>query len=145
VTAKESDDSECGWLRCGASQMQGWRRSMEDAHVNGSAVGGNARFFGVFDGHGGAEVARFTARHIAEALPNDWNNDAPRALKALFHEMDSRLRLAENAAELTSLKNAAAGVARAPPRVTVDDGALGGASNDDRSSVQPRSVLCGSL
>ncbi|KAJ1451670.1 phosphatase 2C-like domain-containing protein [Pelagophyceae sp. CCMP2097] len=136
VTAKESEDAECEWLRCGASSMQGWRRSMEDAHVNGATVGGDARFFGVFDGHGGAEVARFTARHIAEALPNDWNADASRALKALFHEMDSRLRLADNSAELTSLKNAAAGVARAPPRAAVDDAAVGTASDEDRQSAK---------
>jgi hypothetical protein len=36
--------------------IQGWRRSMEDAHLAVPAVNGDeaAAVFGVFDGHGGA-------------------------------------------------------------------------------------------
>lgn len=35
--------------------LQGWRRTMEDAHIATTDLGGspNAAMFGVFDGHGG--------------------------------------------------------------------------------------------
>lgn len=40
--------------------MQGWRRTMEDAHVANTAVGNNpdVAAFAVLDGHGGSEVAK---------------------------------------------------------------------------------------
>ena len=63
--------------------MQGWRKSMEDAHVartdvkigagnNAAAAATNnetkAKVFAVFDGHGGAEVARFCQMHLVDVL-----------------------------------------------------------------------------
>jgi serine/threonine protein phosphatase PrpC len=33
--------------------MQGWRRSMEDAHIANTNLGNGLSLFGVFDGHGG--------------------------------------------------------------------------------------------
>jgi len=86
--------------------MQGWRRSMEDAHIVGTEKAG-ATLYGVFDGHGGAEVARYVARHMAEDFPEDWSANPEQALKGLFHRMDERLRLPENQPELASLKNGA--------------------------------------
>ncbi len=43
----------------GACAMQGWRCGMEDAHVAFEVEGdeNKAMIFGVFDGHGGKEVA----------------------------------------------------------------------------------------
>ena len=42
----------------GAVEMQGWRKSMEDAHITKTDFGGdpNAALFAVFDGHGGTLV-----------------------------------------------------------------------------------------
>lgn len=58
--------------------MQGWRISMEDAHIavldllSGSpdAKGHSSQlsFFGVFDGHGGDRVALFTGDNIHKIL-----------------------------------------------------------------------------
>eukprot|EP00632_Arachnochrysis_sp_CCMP2950_P009362 CAMPEP_0185705596 /NCGR_PEP_ID=MMETSP1164-20130828/20178_1 /TAXON_ID=1104430 /ORGANISM="Chrysoreinhardia sp, Strain CCMP2950" /LENGTH=106 /DNA_ID=CAMNT_0028372983 /DNA_START=37 /DNA_END=354 /DNA_ORIENTATION=+ len=96
VTTKVSADGATPWLEFGASAMQGWRRSMEDAHVLGEPIkdaqGSSSVMFGVFDGHGGAEVARFVARHIADELPARWTADPERELKRLFHRMDELLR-----------------------------------------------------
>lgn len=47
----------CAW---GATGMQGWRTGMEDAHIaNEISLPANKKgmLFGVFDGHGGQEVA----------------------------------------------------------------------------------------
>ena len=87
ITLKESEDGQTSRLRHGASSMQGWRRSMEDAHIVGTEKAG-ATLYGVFDGHGGAEVARYVARHMAEDFPEDWSANPERALKKLFHRMD---------------------------------------------------------
>jgi protein phosphatase 1G len=36
--------------------MQGWRRSMEDAHIANLDIGDGVSIFGVFDGHGGRKI-----------------------------------------------------------------------------------------
>ncbi len=40
-------------------QMQGWRISMEDAHINEPNFDSKSSLFAIFDGHGGSEVALF--------------------------------------------------------------------------------------
>ena len=59
------------WGACG---MQGWRCSMEDAHLckelilpakGAGAEKETAMLFGVFDGHGGKEVAEYCKDHFA--------------------------------------------------------------------------------
>jgi len=37
--------------------MRGWRLNMEDAHICNPSFDQNSGLFGVFDGHGGCEVA----------------------------------------------------------------------------------------
>lgn len=46
------------WGACG---MQGWRSGMEDTHICQPVEipGGYGQLFGVFDGHGGKEVAEY--------------------------------------------------------------------------------------
>ena len=48
--------------------MQGWRKRMEDSHITELDQGPSNRthIFGVFDGHGGSEVAKFVANHFTE-------------------------------------------------------------------------------
>lgn len=103
------------------SDMQGWRISMEDAHSlhlslppspstpttktapeqpQGSSMS-NAEgedgpaFFGVFDGHGGSAVAKFTGSTIHSrlaALDSYKNGDWEKALKTLYLKTDEDLR-----------------------------------------------------
>jgi hypothetical protein len=40
-------------MRYGATGMQGWRNTMEDAHITELDLGDGVAFFGVYDGHGG--------------------------------------------------------------------------------------------
>jgi len=62
----------------GVVDMQGWRKSMEDAHTAVVSVPikttneshRNARVFGVYDGHGGPEVARFCQYYFVSVLTN---------------------------------------------------------------------------
>ena len=71
-------------LRFCVVDMQGWRKSMEDAHIVETKVPyppglpyltskkkediPHAKVFGVFDGHGGPEVARFCQLYLVSVL-----------------------------------------------------------------------------
>lgn len=66
VKEKKSEEAENGKvniylclsvkIRYGLSSMQGWRRSMEDAHISNLDIGDGVAIFGVFDGHGGKQA-----------------------------------------------------------------------------------------
>lgn len=62
ITAKESEFKENGLLAFGYSSMQGWRRSMEDAHT--AVLEPHGGFFAVFDGHSGSSVAQFCGQNL---------------------------------------------------------------------------------
>ncbi|KAI8980460.1 putative serine/threonine phosphatase 2C ptc2 [Pilobolus umbonatus] len=67
ITVKHSTTGKDSRLSYGASSMQGWRITMEDAHttlLNYHETG--AAFFAVFDGHGGANVAKYSGIHLQE-------------------------------------------------------------------------------
>lgn len=128
ITAKESDR---GCLSKGqhgmtwsASGMQGWRSGMEDAHICLPELPGpwsSVAMFGVLDGHGGEQVAKFSSRHLPEELherlcmAKPWKvgqaaaevseADLRKALTDSFHEMDELLRSGNHAAELKALTN----------------------------------------
>ncbi|KAH8372724.1 hypothetical protein KR009_004045 [Drosophila setifemur] len=67
-TDKASTDEFNEWLAFGASSMQGWRNSQEDAHNSILNFDKNTSFFAVYDGHGGAEVAQYCADKLPEFL-----------------------------------------------------------------------------
>lgn len=49
--------------------MQGWRKGMEDAHLaHLDVIEGEVSIFGVFDGHGGCEVAHYIANHFVDEI-----------------------------------------------------------------------------
>lgn len=53
--------------------MQGWRNTMEDSHITKVDLTPEISVFGVFDGHGGKEVAYFVERHFIEELMKNKN------------------------------------------------------------------------
>ncbi|XP_069998453.1 protein phosphatase 1G [Penaeus vannamei] len=68
VTEKISSD-ECGEsLSYGASSMQGWRVSQEDAHNSILNFDKDAHLFAVYDGHGGHEVSAYTALKLPDFI-----------------------------------------------------------------------------
>ena len=50
--------------------MQGWRSGMEDTHICQATEieGGYGSLFGVFDGHGGKEVAEYARDHFKKVF-----------------------------------------------------------------------------
>jgi len=98
ITVKEVDDGgdlDVKGLRYGVSAMQGWRRNMEDAHMAVTELDSGVSLFGVFDGHGGRGVARFSAGRLPQLLRETeeyQNGDHARALEKAFLRVDERLR-----------------------------------------------------
>lgn len=97
--------------------MQGWRKSMEDSHLaqtNVPTVGGDstldnvAQVYGVFDGHGGAEVARFCSLYLIDVLKQqpEWANgsDMGKAFVKSFHALDRMIGDEKRRGELSELR-----------------------------------------
>lgn len=63
---KDSENGEGDICRYGATSMQGWRKSQEDAHI--AHFIGDIAVFGVFDGHGGKEVSIYVKEIFAIEL-----------------------------------------------------------------------------
>ncbi|KPA84719.1 putative protein phosphatase 2C [Leptomonas pyrrhocoris] len=62
VKAKETLSGENESLAYGCSSMQGWRRSMEDAHT--LLLLDKGGFFGVYDGHSGAATSKYCGEYM---------------------------------------------------------------------------------
>jgi len=174
VVAKNQEEGECfkNPVRCawGVVDMQGWRKSMEDAHVArtdielldiGGSTKTTAKVFGVFDGHGGPEVARFCAVYLVSVFVQQYRknsnsekitNNTGQALKETFHALDRMIDDTRRRDELVRLRaiapepgeqrevpwdDAAAAVAATPP--TTHD-----ASTKEKDAIQQHSVASNS-
>ena len=85
--------------------MQGWRKRMEDSHITDLDLGpsNSTQLFGVFDGHGGCEVAKYVANHFTEELLKNQNylkNDIKKALEENYQKMDKLMLEKEGSDEL---------------------------------------------
>nr|XP_015838764.1 PREDICTED: probable protein phosphatase 2C 21 [Tribolium castaneum] len=70
ATEKESTDDTNGKLTYGASSMQGWRMTQEDAHNCILNYDEDTSFFAVYDGHGGQEVAQYCSDKLPDFIKN---------------------------------------------------------------------------
>ncbi|CAF0917679.1 unnamed protein product, partial [Didymodactylos carnosus] len=70
ICDKESIDGSNNRLSFGASSMQGWRMSQEDAHnaILDFDPGTETSFFAVYDGHGGSEIALYCSKHLPDFI-----------------------------------------------------------------------------
>lgn len=86
--------------------MQGWRNTQEDAHVAEQKLfGSDIQVFGVFDGHGGHQVAKWVEANFAKLLndiPSFKNGDYKKALEELFLKIDELLLTPQVNKELQS-------------------------------------------
>ncbi|KAJ0976820.1 hypothetical protein J5N97_012294 [Dioscorea zingiberensis] len=82
-----------GWFSYGYSSFKGKRSSMEDffatriSEVDGQMVA----FFGVFDGHGGPQVAEYLKNNLFKNVSNhpDFTNDTKSAIVKAFEQTDA--------------------------------------------------------
>ncbi|KAI9354454.1 phosphatase 2C-like domain-containing protein [Pilaira anomala] len=69
LTDKHTTEGNDKRVMYGASSMQGWRTSMEDAHTTINSYGDSGTsFFAVFDGHGGEAVAKYSGKELFKKI-----------------------------------------------------------------------------
>eukprot|EP00898_Chlorokybus_atmophyticus_P002400 jgi/Chlat1/3160/Chrsp219S03309 len=101
-TNKTSSDGANDAVAFGSSAMQGWRLGMEDAHATLLDIDDQAtHLFGVYDGHGGKEVALYCAKHLPGAIKGSAN--LAEALSAAYLKMDVLMRSESARRELEAL------------------------------------------
>lgn len=96
VVEKQLESGGDEFTAYGLCAMQGWRVSMEDAHINEtdlSVKDQKLAFYGIFDGHGGSAVAEFCQQHMTGILENAFGEDnrLPQILIQAFIAMDKEL------------------------------------------------------
>lgn len=94
ITEKVSTDQTGKNISYGASSMQGWRISQEDAHNACIEFDEDVSLFAVYDGHGGHEVAAYCARNLPDFIKNTEaykNGDIKQALIDAFLGFDATL------------------------------------------------------
>ena len=92
----ESGSSKDNTVWWGACSMQGWRCGMEDAHiaVEVTESGETCILFGVFDGHGGKEVAMFAEDRFKNILVSNADfkkKEYEKALTESFRAFDAEV------------------------------------------------------
>jgi len=118
VTDKKTEegDAGAGRLQYAVSEMQGWRKTMEDAHITNTRLTpeghklGQVQLFAVFDGHGGHEVAQFCSKYLPLVIleREEFNaGDFGEALIQSFYQIDDMLRHKSYAAELRRMRDGA--------------------------------------
>jgi protein phosphatase 1G len=102
---KNSLNGEKAQICFGASSMQGWRLSQNDAYNAILNFDAKTSFFAIYDGHGHehveGDVSKYCAKNFPEYLKahDDYiNNEIPDALKKSFLEFDETL-IKESCAE----------------------------------------------
>ncbi|KAK9805386.1 hypothetical protein WJX73_009935 [Symbiochloris irregularis] len=108
VTTKDSSEGENELFKYGICSMQGWRTEMEDAHCAVLEVepDNHTGFFGVFDGHGGQEVAKYCSLRMAQELismPAYQQGRLAEALRDVYLHIDELLSSEALREELTAL------------------------------------------
>uniref|UniRef100_A0A6P7GYY9 protein-serine/threonine phosphatase n=1 Tax=Diabrotica virgifera virgifera TaxID=50390 RepID=A0A6P7GYY9_DIAVI len=94
VTNKVSTDESNDKLSCGASSMQGWRVTQEDAHNHILDFDTNTSLFAVYDGHGGHEVAQYCSQKLPQFIKDTQaykDGDIMQALIQGFLEFDATI------------------------------------------------------
>jgi serine/threonine protein phosphatase PrpC len=93
-TAKDSQMGSDNRYQFSCCSMQGWRNQQEDSHIAEIKLPNGEALFGVFDGHGGKEVALFVQKKFVEVfkkMPEYKNGNYEEALRKCFITMDDMM------------------------------------------------------
>lgn len=129
IKDKLSSNHENNYLKCGASSMQGWRMSQEDAHNCCLDYDTEISLFAVYDGHGGAEVAEYASKHLPNTIKETEaykQGDFEKALQDAFLSFDASLVTEPVLEELKKIagnkeKNSAAAMSETEDEVEDED------------------------
>ena len=94
-TEKATYDKIISNMKIGVCEMQGWRRTMEDAAIVLPNFEKNTSLFGILDGHGGSIISEFTSvnfKNVLIRLDSYKNGNNEKALIETFLIMDELLK-----------------------------------------------------
>ena len=94
-TEKATYDKITSTMKIGVCEMQGWRRTMEDAAIVLPNFEKNTSLFGILDGHGGSIVSEFVSvnfKNVLIRLDSYKNGNYEQALSETFLVMDEILK-----------------------------------------------------
>jgi serine/threonine protein phosphatase PrpC len=97
IKDKNPENGEFDIVKWGACSMQGWRCGMEDAHLFQEIDlpgGQKGAIFGVFDGHGGKDVAVFAEKNFKRVLEQELkvkDVSIKKALESAFLKLDAEV------------------------------------------------------
>ena len=105
---KKPDDGKNKIFRYGLNKVQGWKKTMEVYNLKENNIGPekNVNIFGIFDGHGGKEVAQYVSNHFTNAfLLNEKikKNKIKQAIIDTFLKMDELMFQKEGIQELKKI------------------------------------------
>ncbi|KAL5212817.1 hypothetical protein ABZP36_023664 [Zizania latifolia] len=104
VRSKFTYEKENDRVKYVVSTCQGWNEKMEDAFaaILNLDDTNSTSFFGVYDGHGGAEVALYCAKqfHIELCNHEDYHNNLINAVERVFFSMEEKLKQSDDWREL---------------------------------------------
>ncbi len=106
-TEKETEEKHGEKLSYAVCSMQGWRISMEDAHIVESNFDKDISLFCIFDGHGGGEAAQFSANHFGIELKKNQHyqrRNYKKALEETFQKIDELLVTKEGQKEINDIR-----------------------------------------
>lgn len=90
-TQKHSSQGKSAQLSYGVTHMKGWRKTMEDATITKTeGLRNNVSFFGVYDGHGGCEVAKYVENNLIN-LVQDLDAFKKKNFKIAFEDVYRKL------------------------------------------------------
>ena len=95
-------------LSYSAVSMQGWRRTQEDAHLIDVDKENCIGIFGVFDGHGGKEIATFCEREYVRTLKEQDSfkkGEYEKALRDVCVALDLQLQNLEGQNKVAAISN----------------------------------------
>jgi len=84
----------------GMAELNGWRNSMEDAHL--VLTKDDYGIFGVFDGHGGGDCSEFAARRLKEEFEKHGKPEDDATVKRLFLSIDQEFLDSQQASGSTA-------------------------------------------
>ena len=104
-TKKDSEFGGDNRLMYSATSMQGWRNNQEDSHIADIKLPNGEAIFGVFDGHGGAEVAQFVKKKFVSTfkdLPEYKSANYEVALTKCFIQLDEMMTAGKSKDPITA-------------------------------------------
>lgn len=94
ITEKEIEVKSDAKFAYSAVSMQGWRKTQEDSHIAELKLPNGEAIFGVFDGHGGKDVALFVKQKFVDCFVKSADYKAGKyeeGLRKVFIQMDEMM------------------------------------------------------